>query len=235
MLKFVTKEEYWNIEDKEILKKLPNKFQWHLKSIQDGVAFDSLHELKNKVIGEVGGGDSRILEYLCKNNSTYNIDYFEGEDGGPAGEVKIDKVTNIFAHLGEFSENLKDNFFDYLFSVSVVEHVPYREIPAFFEDCARILKPGGKMIHLIDAYLDEVDNSYITSRIKSYQAIFDNKLFIPDGEYKLAENNMVAFKTDYASNPDNMMQVWNKSAPHLRPKRASSQSVTLLLSGTKPK
>lgn len=233
MLKFVTKEEYWDIEDSEIIKLLPTKFQWHLKSIQDGMAFNFLHQLKGKVIGETGGGDSRILEYLCKTNQTYNIDYFKGKDGGPDGEININKVTNILAHLGEFSPNLKDNFFDYLFSVSVIEHVEYHDIDDYFKDCHRILKPGGKMIHLIGAYIEEDDNSYITARIKKYENIFESGLFEPEGDYKLTDNGQVKFRCEYASNPDNMMQLWNKSAPNLRAKRAVGQSVTLMLKATK--
>ena len=228
MLKIITKKEYWDIEDSGILENLPNKFKWHLKSIQDAVAFKYLYPLENQKIAEVGGGDSRILEYLYNKNECYNIDYFEGADGGPKGEVKIEKVRNIIAHLGEFSDQLQSDYFDVIFSVSVVEHVPYPNLDDFYKDCHRILKPGGKMIHLIDAYIEEDDNTYLVGRTKKYKSVFENGLFEAQGDLDIIENNKIHFKCDYASNPDSMMQVWNKSAPHLREKREKSQSVTIL-------
>lgn len=40
MFRFVSKQEYWDIADSGILKDLPHKFDWHLKSIQDAIAYN---------------------------------------------------------------------------------------------------------------------------------------------------------------------------------------------------
>ena len=85
--------------------------------------YSRLRDKSGLVIGEIGGGDSRILLRLAKRNRCYNIEKFEGADGGPKSEIVIPGVTNIRAFVGEFDANLSSDFFDVAFSVSVVEHV----------------------------------------------------------------------------------------------------------------
>ncbi len=47
-------------------------------------------------------------------------------------------------------ENFPDNYFDLIFSCSVLEHVEKKIIPAFMKGCYRVLKPNGRAIHLVD-------------------------------------------------------------------------------------
>ena len=76
MYRFVTKKEYWDIEDSGLLAQLPpTNYAWHLKHIQDAVAYKYLHQLKGKTIAEAGGGSSRLLPALARHNSCYNIRY----------------------------------------------------------------------------------------------------------------------------------------------------------------
>jgi hypothetical protein len=84
MLRFINKKEYWTAEDDGTVAKLPaTPFAWHLKNIQDAVAFSWLKKYNNQDIAEIGGGDSRVLSVLSKNNRTTNIDSFEGLGNGP--------------------------------------------------------------------------------------------------------------------------------------------------------
>jgi SAM-dependent methyltransferase len=55
-------------------------------------------------------------------------------------------VVNPAGTLGQFP----DNFFDLIFSCSVLEHVEKPIIPEFMKGCYRVLKPKGKAIHLVD-------------------------------------------------------------------------------------
>jgi hypothetical protein len=52
--------------------------------------------------------------------------------------------------LGSRSEGLPDSFFDVVFSVSVLEHVPYGEIYDVCRDMRRVTKTGGLSVHSID-------------------------------------------------------------------------------------
>lgn len=237
MLRFVTKEEYWRIEDSGILASLPKKMQWHLKSIQDAIAFEYLCQLSAQRIAEVGGGDSRILPILSKKNTCYNVDEFKGAGGGPQQEIVLGTVKNVATLLGKFSTLLPDNYFDYIFSVSVVEHVPTETLGDFFEDIYRILKPSGKMIHLIDVYLEDspiVNQNFLGKSIAKYRDAFSEGLFLSPDPNSIISEEELEFSTRFATNPDNMMNYWNKIVPSLKGKRIKSQSCSLLMVGSKP-
>lgn len=237
MLRFVTKEEYWQIEDSGILRSLPKKFSWHLKSIQDAIAFQYLYQVTDKKIAEVGGGDSRILPVLSKKNICYNIDEFQGAGNGPKQEVFLEGVKNVSALLGQFSTLLPSTYFDYVFSISVVEHISTKDLTNFFGDCHRILKPNGKMIHLIDVYLEDslkVNQDALADKIKKYKSCFFEGLFVSTNEKgQIISENDLCFSTRFATNPDNIMNSWNKLVPALRNKRIKSQSCSLLMVGLK--
>lgn len=236
MLKFVSKQEYWDVEDSGILKSIPSDMPWHLKSIQDAIVFSHVHEIKDQVIAEIGGGNSRILPFLRKYNSCYNIDEFQGVGSGPNREVVLDKVQNVKTMIGKFSELLNPNFFDIIFSISVVEHVPNKELPNFFQDCQRILKPGGKMIHLIDIYLEdslEENTKFILPKLRRYESIFSEGLFVsPDPQSIITEKDL-KFSAEFATNPDDIMNKWNKFSPKLRDKRSKSQNCSLIMVASK--
>jgi|SanBayMetagenome_1026888.scaffolds.fasta_scaffold01338_4 hypothetical protein len=237
MLRFVSKEEYWKIEDSGILASLSNKMQWHLKSIQDAVAFEYLYQLSDQTIAEVGGGNSRILPVLSKNNICYNIDEFKGVGAGPQQEIVLDGVKNVSTFLGTFSPLLPNNYFDYVFSVSVVEHVSIEKLSNFFKDVHRILKPNGKMIHLIDVYLEDsliINQNSLGGIIEKYRSVFSEGLFLSPDPNSIICKKDLEFSTQFATNPDNIMNSWNKIAPSLKDKRIKSQSCSLLMVGFKP-
>lgn len=237
MLRFITKEEYWCIEDSGILNELPKKIKWHLKSIQDAIAFNILRPLKNKTIAEIGGGDSRILPVIATKNKCYNIEEFKGLGGGPQQEIFIEGVRNINALIGQYSGKLQVNYFDYIFSISVIEHVHNNMLTDFFDDCYRILKSGGYMIHLIDVYLEDnlaSNKEALCERLIKYRSTFKSGMFrSPDLNDYLVNEEDLNFSTTFATNPDNVMNQWNKLVPALKTKRIKSQSCSLILFGMK--
>lgn len=83
MFRFVTKKELWGFEDSGLAAQLPPTHIWHLKDIQDAMAYKYLHNLKNMRIAEVGGGNSRILPILARQNTCFNIEPFDGVGQGP--------------------------------------------------------------------------------------------------------------------------------------------------------
>jgi len=236
MLKFVTKQEYWAVEDSGVLKEFTNNPLWHLKSIQDAMVWAVLREARERSIAEIGGGNSRLIGALAKHNQCYNIEPFEGVGQGPKAEVVVGGVTNIKVTVGSFSEQIQPAQFDAIFSLSVVEHVPMDALTNFFADCQRMLKPGAEMLHLIDLYLEGVDgdNAAARERCRHYNSVFSDGVFEALGPVAVRGGEEVVFRTEFATNPDNVMNRWNRSVPQLRAKRERAQSCTLLMHGRRP-
>ena len=248
MLKFVTKKEYWSVLDQQKessptpgrltdrfrkVKALLPEMPWHLKSIQDSIARFYLQSSSGLVIGEIGGGNSRILQELSDRNSCFNIDEFRGAGGGPTRQKKLRGVTNVYTKVGDYSDELQAGQFDVLFSISVLEHV--ENVHDFFEDSCRTLKNGGKMIHLIDIYLEDssAGNRAALSRVRDYREAMSGGGFLPYVVDEVLTDSEVVFSTAFATNPDNMMRTWNKIAPSLTSKREMAQSCALLMIAVK--
>lgn len=231
MLKFLTKEFVWGRMDEGLHRELGwNKPQIHLKTWQDLAVYHYLRGKSGLKIAEIGGGTSRILKKLSEKNECYNVDKFAGDDGGPNGEYHIKGVKNVISFLGEFNPELKDNFFDVVASVSVIEHVPNEATTDFVNDMVRILKPGGLAIHAIDMYVGDNPKPHTQARLDIYRAWLDHPDVVPI-EAATAERAM--FRSNMVSNPDLTMWNWCKSAPALTAMRTKNQSTSLLFGFTK--
>jgi hypothetical protein len=172
---------------------------------------------KNMRIAEIGGGDSRVLKRLAVNNECWNIDKFEGLGQGPA-TVPIGESNNIKiikSYMGEFSKELPVEYFDFVFSISVVEHVPNEKLKLFFQDIERILKPGGLTIHAIDHYL--TDNSEDGNAWTKYAKIVSDACMLLVSFEKMELSSGLKFSAKMASDPD--MNMWKRN--NLVPKHSS--------------
>ena len=202
---------------------------YELKDVQDAFLMSRLKGINGATILEVGGGNSRILPNLSPINECWTVDRFEGKGRGPIYAPKIKGVRTVCAYMGEFSSELESNYFDFVISVSVVEHVSLDTLDTFFKDCARVLKPGGHMIHAIDTYLfDSHDHSLsqpFQERIQAYLN-FANRLDM--GIKLLEEPNIdqdIQFSCRFASLPDNVLHEWELMRPSI--KRATGQVVSI--------
>jgi len=133
-----------------------------LKVYQDLLVFSFIKNNlpKQSKILEVGGGNSRILNYFKKIHECWNIDKFEGEGNGPVGFKKTDYKT-VIDYIGSFNEEIPDNYFDLVFSISVLEHVDHnniREWNNILDDINRVLKRGGVSFHCIDIVMNKNGN-----------------------------------------------------------------------------
>jgi len=106
---------------------------------------------------EIGGGESRIISALKGSFEIWNLDKLEGEGYGPKSLLIGDGFYLIKDYIGGFSTSLPDNYFDLVFSISTLEHIPddSRTIDAVIHDIQRLLKPGGYSLHCIDSLLFE--------------------------------------------------------------------------------
>ena len=229
MFDFIRKDLLWSAWDAGHGKELGGG-HYHLKTAQDLGVYQSLRDLSGQTIAEIGGGDSRILRRISRNNECFNIEKFEGGDGGPAEEIVIPNVKNIKVFLGENSDLLPKEKFDVVFSVSVIEHIPDGQLQSFFDDGLRILKHGGLWLHAIDMYIPNEPNEVQTSRYEKYRKWIDDQRVSPVAE---VFRGPLRFSCDMASNPDQTMYNWGTTAPALINLRKRSQSVSILLAGRK--
>jgi hypothetical protein len=231
MFDFIRKPFLWKAWDEGLDKEIGSTGSFHLKSLQDLAVYSRLRGMTGKRIAEIGGGKSRVLETLAKRNTCFNIEKFEGADGGPAREVVIRGVKNVKAFLGEYTDEIEPSSLDVVFSVSVVEHVPNGRLTAFLDDGMRLLKAGGLWLHAIDIYLtDDPPDPYQKGRFEAYRSWFQDRRLVPLGAIF---EGVPLFTCDIGTNPDNTMYQWGKIAPALIPLRQRAQSVSLLLGATK--
>ena len=227
MFDFINKHEYFDWGERDI----PLGADKGLKGAQDAFILSLLRGKSGLKILEMGGGDSRLLRVLCADNECWNIDKFDGGDGGPKGEVKIDRVQNVIGHMGGASSMLPDRYFDYVVSVSVMEHVPKNKLYDVFRDCWRVLEAGGTMAHAIDVYLLDPDQqshphqAAVNDRLRAYQQLAE------EAGFELVEAAVPfespSYRCSYVSHPDALMFNWNRRAPGLKPLREIAQAASL--------
>jgi len=128
-----------------------------LKFYQDILAYTFIVENvpRGAKLLEVGGGNSRVIEALKPDYECWNLDKFEGEGNGPREVKTANNYRLVFDYIGNFNRELPDNYFDCVFSISTLEHLPEDE-PTFknvCEDLNRVLKPGGFSLHCLDVII----------------------------------------------------------------------------------
>lgn len=230
MYDIISKTEYWQWLDEKVNAATPAP-TGTLKHIQDTFILSVLKDLKGKKILEFGGGKSRILKLLSKDNECWNVDKFEGADGGPARLIRQRKVKTVKAYLGDFNDGIPSDYFDYVVSISVAEHIPHGDLERVFADCARVLRPGGNLVQAIDLYLpdatdkDEKAFQFNRSRVTDYLRAAE-KAGLMLKEPAEVEGDAY-FRGFHASNSDATLFHWNSGAPKLRATRERGQSVSL--------
>lgn len=100
-------------------------------------------------------------------------------------------VKFVSGLLGNFVKELPDNYFDLVYSVSVIEHIPHEMLPKVFEDTYRILKPGGIVSHSYDVYYKQ-----------STKEVFDAYEHV-NLKWLKPRSTMNVFWEDWLEKPDN--------------------------------
>lgn len=112
---------------------------------------------KGSRILEVGGGNSRILAYFKNDYECWNIDRMEGVGNGPQDSEKNQTgIKLVKDYTGNFSTELPDQYFDFVFSISALEHTPQND-PLLFDriidDIKRLMKIDSFGLHCFDVIL----------------------------------------------------------------------------------
>lgn len=80
------------------------------------------------------------------------MDKFEGVGNGPLDIPENTPYKIIPNYIGAFDKQLPDDYFDLVFSISVLEHINEDQsvLLNIIKDIERVLKPGGLSVHCID-------------------------------------------------------------------------------------
>jgi ubiquinone/menaquinone biosynthesis C-methylase UbiE len=115
---------------------------------------------------DVGGGDSRILKFFSNDYECWNADKCEGLGNGPI-KFSSPHYRIVYDYVGSFNPELPDNYFDFVFSVSALEHTPDDQDVRvnLLKDINRILKPGCPSLHCFDASPRPAGNSWVNGLV----------------------------------------------------------------------
>jgi len=228
MFSVITKRDYWSALRDGVVPLRTAR----LKDIQDAFILHQLKDIKGARILELGGGQSRILPILAKENECWNIDKFEGLGAGPLNALSGAGIRLIKDYIGNYSPEVPSDYFDYVVSVSALEHVPTPFFADMLKDSKRILKVGGKMIHAIDVYLlanvgEHAFGSNQSARIELYKSSPE----LSDGGLAWLSppeiDGSLTADLHFASNQMDELYLWNKIAPALEDVREISMSCSL--------
>lgn len=115
---------------------------------------------------EVGGGDSRILKYFASEYECWNADKCEGLGNGPI-KFTSPHYRIVYDYVGSFNPELPDRHFDFVFSISALEHTPEDQQVRInvLADIQRVLKPGGFSFHCFDSILRREGKSWLNGLV----------------------------------------------------------------------
>jgi ubiquinone/menaquinone biosynthesis C-methylase UbiE len=189
MYSYARVSEFWKFLDKyKEFNDLTdtNRMVGDLKEYQRLFALDAIlsrlpHEGR---ILEVGGGVCHVLRSLHrrfeKKYDLWSVDPLDGSAGGPVGEESLmgcEKVIHLVrSKIGNGDPQLPDNYFDLVFSISVMEHIPLDSWRIIFDDIHRIARPGAIMFHSVDV---PVDGPLAQLRLDGLATIPMNCGFVP--------------------------------------------------------
>jgi hypothetical protein len=135
--------------------------QWGIKAHNRPWIEEFGNFAKGQKILEVGGAYSLLPKYLAEK---YDLEAWVGDDFGQTFQDSIwsrwgdpheyaqkhPSTHYVFELFGTFSKKYPDSYFDRIFSVSTLEHIPMENMLDVFKDMHRCLKPGGRQLHTID-------------------------------------------------------------------------------------
>jgi len=100
------------------------------------------HGDKSRVILDLGCGGGR--HYFCNYGRVIGVD--------PELEL-LPMAKKLYAevyHAGGYQLPFADNSFDYVVSSDVLGHIPFDKKDVLFAEMHRVLKPGGRAVHVIE-------------------------------------------------------------------------------------
>jgi len=228
MFDFLRKTQLWDALDAGALDEINGDKHFNLITAQSAVMYHLLRNVTESRVAEIGGGNGLdILSRLAYYNDCTYIDKLDGLYGGSKTAVVRNGIINVQARIGEFDLQLDESLFNVIFSISIIEHIKLEHLHDFFKDCARILRPGGTMLHMFDFYLPDVCSDSEVERFNLYRQLaaqLDN--LEPIGTLLEAPPKLSA---TIVTNPDHVMYSYGKFSKTMIPFRQKAQATSLIL------
>jgi|GEM_PF-1035920 len=195
---------------------------WGLKGFGYGYILTNVAKISRDVplrVLDVGGGYSTLGAELSDRFGTESwlADDFGVESNEPMWTVNFQReklreknksIRYVFERLGDIRESsLPMNYFDVVYSVSALEHVPIQQWEAIFDHMVLLLKPNGLMIHTVDLNADKFEawkvflGNYISKGACNSKIRFMNNLDMSrDEDPALVEPMNIVYKYYYRGN-----------------------------------
>jgi ubiquinone/menaquinone biosynthesis C-methylase UbiE len=111
-------------------------------------------------LNEMSGRDKSqvILDLGCGGGRHYFCDYGKVVGIDPVLEL-LPMAKKLYAevyHAGGYQMPFADNSFDYIVSSDVLGHIPFDKKDALFAEMYRVLKKGGRCVHVIETDCNNV-------------------------------------------------------------------------------
>ena len=124
---------------------------WILKAILGSIP-------KGAKLLEIGGGEPFVADKLTQLGYDVTIvDPYDGTGNGPEAYTYFVKRFPDVKIIREFFTDqmpmLEDASYDCIYSISVLEHIPFNDIPGVFDGIRKYLKNGGISLHAVDHVL----------------------------------------------------------------------------------
>ena len=107
---------------------------------------------------EIGAGEPFVADFLNKCGYEVTVvDPYDGTGQGPTEfgvfSANFPSIRFVRSNFGKELAELSDGYFDAIYSISVLEHVPKKDVLSVCQGIKRYGKRGGKSIHAIDHVL----------------------------------------------------------------------------------
>lgn len=172
MFDVIRKVDYWDaLNDPFVsaaLGRYPLAHASSLKHIQQAWMLHKLKPERQLNILEIGGKQDWVLAALHNSNERWRIK--PSNHSQPTSDTHASTIDfrTIPGKLGAFSPELPDDYFDIVFSISVVDRVWPEYLSDFFADQARVMKHGGIAYHAIDIFVGDESVPRLELRIDRY-------------------------------------------------------------------
>jgi len=150
--------------------RLPSMFKRHPHTLYKYQVAELLNRRPGQIVLDVGGGrECPFLPYL-NEPSRHLIIALDCSEEQVRGNRQLNR--KIVADAAALGLPIRDGSADLVVSRSVVEHIP--DNSTFFENCARVLRPGGSMIHVFPgrfapfALLNQLLPNWLARRLIGY-------------------------------------------------------------------
>ena len=130
-----------------------NKMPWDsaISLSTEKVIFDQMEMLTSKKLSQVtlldfGAGNGRYLNMFSKKIPQKNL------FGAETDKSRIQQLREFgfqIIELDPMADNLymfEDNFFDFVFSSNVLEHIPYMQYKSYLKEIHRVLQKDGSFL-----------------------------------------------------------------------------------------